>query len=71
MRKLNEDFFSQRKKQVERIEEVFLRVLDGDTKDIDSKELDQAAAFRASLHARDYTDSSARAAVAWLLAKRR
>ena len=70
MRKLNEDFYNQRKKVVERLERAFLRTLDGDERDVDPREREQVATFRKSLHARGYTDASARSAIAFLMTKR-
>lgn len=70
MKRLNEDFYNQRKKAVERLEQAFLKVLDGDDKDIDAKEHEQVDRFRRNLIARGYTDASARNAVAFTMQRR-
>jgi predicted Ser/Thr protein kinase len=71
MRRLKEDFYNQRRKLVERIEESFLKVIDGDDRELDAKEREQVEAFRKNLHAIGYNDQSARTAIAFLLKRRR
>lgn len=71
MKKLNEDFHAKRRKGAERIETAFVKLLDDDSTGVDPKELEQARQMRERLHARGYTDSSARQAIAWLLRHRR
>ncbi len=71
MRRLKEDFYSQRRKSVEKIETTFLKVLEGEIRDIDTKDREQAERLRQNLHAKGYNDSSARSVIAWLLKKRR
>jgi serine protein kinase len=71
MRRLKEDFYNQRKKQVEQIEEGFLKTLDGDDKGLDAKSREMIAALRANMHALGYTDASARTAIAYLMKRRR
>ena len=41
MRRLKEDFYDQRRKIVEKLEENFLKVLDEDVADLDAKDLEQ------------------------------
>jgi predicted Ser/Thr protein kinase len=67
LKRLSEDFYGQRRKVVVRIEHGLLKLLDGDTKDIDAKEREQIETFRKNLHARGYTDASARSAMAYLM----
>jgi predicted Ser/Thr protein kinase len=71
MRRLKEDFYNQRRKVVEKLQESFLKVLDGDDKQLDAKEREQVDTFRNNLHALGYNDSSARSAIAYLLNKKR
>ncbi|MCC7108426.1 MAG: serine protein kinase PrkA [Deltaproteobacteria bacterium] len=70
MKRLNEDFFNQRRRLVERLEQAYLKTLDGDDKDLDAKDREQVASFRSNLAALGYNDASARAAVAFLMARR-
>ncbi len=70
MKRLNEDFYNQRRKAVLRLEQSFFKVLDGDDKDIDAKEREQVETFRKSLHALGYNDGSARSAIAFLMRRR-
>ena len=70
MKRLNDDFYAQRVTAVERIEQAFLRVIDGETKGLDAKEHEDAEQLRRNLHARGYNDSSARTVIAWLLRQR-
>ncbi|MBI1944107.1 MAG: serine protein kinase PrkA [Deltaproteobacteria bacterium] len=70
MKRLNEDFYNQRRRLVERLEQAYLKTLDGDDKDLDAKDREQVASFRKSLAALGYNDASARAAVAFLMARR-
>jgi serine protein kinase len=71
MKKLQEDFYAQRKKSAERIESAFVKLLDDDVSGVDAKDLEQARVMRRQLHARGYTDSSARTVMAWVLRRRR
>jgi predicted Ser/Thr protein kinase len=70
MKRLNEDFYDQRKKAVQRLEHVFMKVLDGEDKDVDAKEREQVEAFRQSLHKLGYNDASARSAIAFMMKRR-
>lgn len=70
MKRLNEDFYNQRRKAVQRLEQSFLKTLDGDDKGIDAKEREQVEAFRKTLYARGYNDSSARSAIAFMMKRR-
>lgn len=70
MKRLNEDFYNQRRRLVEKLEQAYLKTLDGEDKDLDAKDREQVASFRKSLAALGYDDSSARAAVAFLMARR-
>jgi predicted Ser/Thr protein kinase len=70
MRRLNEDFYAQRKKVVERIEESFLKIVDGDSRGLDARDREQAETLQKNMHARGYTDASARTVIAWLLRRR-
>jgi predicted Ser/Thr protein kinase len=70
MKRLNEDFYNQRKKAVLRLEQAFLKVLDGEDKDVDAKEREQVDAFRKNLHALGYNDASARSAIAFMMKRR-
>ena len=70
MKRLNEDFYNQRRRLVERLEQAYLKTLDGDDKDLDAKDREQVASFRKNLAALGYNDASARAAVAFLMARR-
>lgn len=70
MKKLKEDFYAQRKGAVERIEGAFLKLLDNDVAGVDPRDREQAQHMREALHARGYTDSSARVVIAWLLGRR-
>jgi serine protein kinase len=70
MKRLNEDFYNQRKKAVLRLEQAFLKVVDGDDKDVDHKEREQVETFRKNLRALGYNDTSARSAVAYLMKRR-
>lgn len=70
MKRLNEDFYNQRRRLVEKLEQAYLKTLDGDDKDLDAKDKEQVASFRRNLAALGYNDSSARAAVAFLMARR-
>jgi serine protein kinase len=71
MRRLKEDFFRQRYKVVEKLQESFLKVLDGDDKQLDAKDKEQVAVLRRNMAALGYTDSSARNAIAYLFQRRR
>jgi predicted Ser/Thr protein kinase len=71
MKKLNEDFYAKRRKGAERIEAAFVKLLDNDVAGVDPKDLEQARQMRQRLHARGYTDSSARTVMAWVLRRRR
>lgn len=71
MKKLNEDFYAKRRKGAERIEVAFVKLLDNDVAGVDPKDLEQARQMRQRLHARGYTDSSARTVMAWVLRRRR
>jgi len=71
MKRLEEDYYAQHKKTIEKISETFLRLLDDDTKDVDPKIAERARTLRARLHQKGYTDASAKAAVAYLMRKRR
>ena len=70
MKKLKEDFYAQRGGAVRRIEEAFIKLVDGDVVGLDAHEREQAVHMRASLHARGYTDNSARLVISWLLRRR-
>jgi serine protein kinase len=70
MKRLNEDFYNQRKKSVLRLEQAFLKVLDGDDKDVDAKEHEQVAVFKKNLEKLGYNDASARSAIAYLMKRR-
>lgn len=71
MKRLKEDFYSQRKKIIERIETAYLKTLEGDARDIDPKDREQVEQMRTNLAQIGYNDSSARTVIAWLLKKRR
>jgi predicted Ser/Thr protein kinase len=71
MRRLKEDFYDQRKKVVEKLEENFLKVLDGDDKGIEAKDLEQVQTLRENMAKAGYNDASARSAIAYLLNKKR
>jgi predicted Ser/Thr protein kinase len=71
MKKLNEDFYAKRRKGAERIESAFVKLLDDDVRGVDPKDLEQAQQMQQRLHARGYSDSSARTVMAWLLRRRR
>lgn len=71
MRRLKEDFYRQRRKIVEKLQENFLKVLDGDDKQLDVKDREQVDVLRQNMTALGYTDSSARSAIAYLLKRRR
>jgi predicted Ser/Thr protein kinase len=70
MRRLNEDFYAQRRKVVERIEECFLKIVDGDVRGMDTRDREQAETLRQNLHRCGYNDASARTVIAWLLRRR-
>lgn len=70
MKKLKEDFYAQRRGAVERIEGAFLKLLDDDVAGVDARDREQAQHMREALHARGYTDASARVVIAWLLGRR-
>jgi predicted Ser/Thr protein kinase len=70
MKRLNEEFYAARKKVVERIEENFLKLVDGDVRGFEPRDREQAELLRTNLHARGYNDSSARTVIAWLLRRR-
>jgi serine protein kinase len=70
MRRLNEDFYAQRRKVVERIEECFLKIVDGDVRGMDARDREQAETLRQNLHRCGYNDASARTVIAWLLRRR-
>jgi serine protein kinase len=70
MKRLNEDFYNQRRKSVERLEHAFLKVLDGEEKDLDAREREQVESFRKNLAALGYNDSSARSAIAFMMKHR-
>jgi predicted Ser/Thr protein kinase len=70
MKRLNEDFYAARKKVVDRIEEDFLKLVDGDVRGLEPRDREQAELLRQNLHRRGYNDSSARTVVAWLLRRR-
>lgn len=70
MKRLNEDFYNQRKKAVHRLEQAFLKVLDGDDKDLDTREREQVETFRRNLASLGYNDASARSAIAFLMKRR-
>jgi predicted Ser/Thr protein kinase len=71
MRRLKEDFYNQRRQIVEKLQENFLKVLDGDDKNLEAKEKEQVATFRENLEKLGYSDASARSAIAYLLKKKR
>lgn len=71
MRRLKEDFYTQRKKAIERIETDFLKLVEGEGRDMDAKDREQVTLLRANLAKIGYNDSSAKTAIAWLLKKRR
>jgi predicted Ser/Thr protein kinase len=71
LRRLKEDFYNQRRKVVEKIERGFLRVLDGDDKDIDARDRELIETLRKNLEAKGYNESSMRNAIAYLLKMRR
>jgi serine protein kinase len=71
MKRLNEDFYAARKRVVERIEETFLKLVDGDVRGIDVRDVEAAEVLRQNLHLRGYNDSSARTVIAWLLRRRK
>lgn len=71
MRRLKEDFYNQRRKVVEQVEETFLKILDGDDADVEAKDREQVETFRENLRKIGYNDSSARHAIAYLMKKRR
>ncbi|HEY1100659.1 MAG TPA: serine protein kinase PrkA [Myxococcota bacterium] len=70
LKKLKEDFYTQRRSSVQRVEEAFLKLIDDDMVGVDPKDRQLAEQMRTALHARGYTDSSARSAIAWLLRRR-
>lgn len=67
LRRLEEDYYLQQKRVIERIEAVFLRLLENDVTGIEEKELQQAEQMRRHLHAKGYNDASAQQAIAFLL----
>ncbi len=68
MRRLKEDFYTQRRSAIERIETALLKLLDGEpARDVDPKDREQAERLRANLLIKGYNDSSMRTIVAWLL----
>lgn len=69
-KKLKEDFYAQRHTAVRSIEEAFIKIIDGDVIGVDARDLAQAELMRTNLHARGYTDASARPLIAWLLRRR-
>jgi predicted Ser/Thr protein kinase len=71
MKRLDEDFYNQRKRLVDHLQEGLLKILDGDGRDLDPKEREQVEQFRKNLHARGYNDASARQAVGFLQQRRR
>lgn len=71
MRRLKEDFYKQRRKIVEKLEEGFLKVVGGEDKGMDARDKEQVETLRANMHKLGYTDSSARSAIAYLLKRRR
>jgi serine protein kinase len=71
MRRLKEDFYRQRRKLVEKLEEGFLKVTGGDDKGMDPKDREQVLVMRENMHKLGYNDSSARSAIAYLLKRRR
>jgi hypothetical protein len=71
MKRLEEDYYAQHKKTIEKVEQAFLRMLDSDVKDIDPKTLERARSLKDSLIARGYNESSAKSTVAYLLKRRR
>lgn len=71
MRRLKEDFYNQRRRVVERIEQAFLKVLDQDDRDVDAKDREMVETLRENLYRIGYNESSARQAIAYLLKRRR
>jgi serine protein kinase len=70
MKRLNEDFYAARRKVVDRIEETFVKLIEGDIRGLDPRDREAAELLRQNLHRRGYNDSSARTVVAWLMRKR-
>jgi predicted Ser/Thr protein kinase len=70
LRRLKDDYYSQRRKMVEHLERALLKVLDGDTKGIEPKDLQQVEVLRKNLSDIGYNDSSVRQAIGFLLRRR-
>lgn len=71
MRRLKEDFYKQRRKITEKVEETFMKVTAGDDKNVDAKDREQVETLRTNMHKLGYNDSSARSAIGYLLKRRR
>lgn len=71
LRKIHADFFNQRREQVERAKEDFLRVVHGDTDNMDAKVLGHMREMLSTLRSRfGYCEHCAKDMVAYLMKKR-
>ena len=67
--RLKEDYYDQKKSQTTRFQEIFFKLVEDDTRDIDDKDLQKVEQMRARLHDLGYTDESAKHSLAFLLNK--
>ncbi len=67
MVRLEEDYYQKHKREVEKIAQSFLRILDDESKGMDKKEIEQAERLQTNLFALGYNAQSARVAVAYAL----
>ena len=69
--RLKEDFYEKRRSVVEKVQENFLKTLEGEDKNLDARDKEHVSAMRENLFAKGYNESSATKAVAYLLSQTR
>ena len=67
--RLKEDYYDQKKSQTTKFQEIFFKLVEDDTQDIDDKDLHKVEQMRARLRNLGYTDESAKHSLAFLLNK--
>jgi predicted Ser/Thr protein kinase len=71
LRRLKEDYYAKQTKTVTRIQDVYLKLEEGEVQNIDEKDKALANNLKSNLLKRGYTNASARQAIAYLLLNRR
>jgi serine protein kinase len=70
LKKLNDDFYEQRHEAIERVARLYMQTQTGQPPQ-DARDREQVEALSVGMRSRGYTDSSAGAAIAWLMSNRR